>query len=651
MWSDNESDIDLLGCGHLVTTVVSIVKNDALLPATIGVFGDWGSGKTTLLRMVEEELREDRDVVVVSFNGWLFEGYADAKSALMGTILDTIAAREGLAEHAAGALKKLLSRINWMRLFGWGAKAAAGGAVAYAAGGLPALTAGAVVGAGTALASGAKDADLDEVGKLYDQADEVRRSLREFRSDFAKLLHDAGIGRLVVTIDDLDRCLPETIIETLEAIKLFLFVPNTAFVLGADERLVEYAVRRRFPELPGEHAEVGRDYLEKLVQFPVRIPPLGRPEMQTYINLLFAKNGGLLPGKFDDLRKRAISPAGADSLLEVRVNHGIVKEVLGDVPGELEENLAIAERIAPVLAKGLNGNPRQCKRFLNMLVMRTAMARSRKIVLKDRVLAKLMLLEYLRPESFKKLAEVQAEQAGRPRELADAERLPEGPSDQPDPALPKLEVSGKPTNARPLPPRPTQARDSNKERTARELPPWLADPWVQEWVCSEPLLASEDLRPYVFFSRDILGPLGTTIQRMSPAAQQLLTDLFQRSEAARNNALKKAKNIPAVDAAAVFEALADRARRDEEPSDDTSAFARLCDWCEARPDLFAQLMTFLPSMPASSVPVTIVPKIEKLSGTDPERRRQAKSLIETWARGPAGPLKNAAAMRLTKLQA
>ena len=56
---------------------------------------------------------------------------------------------------------------------------------------------------------------------------------------------------------------------------------------------MKYAVRRRFPELPGERAEVGRDYLEKLVQFPVRIPPLGRAEMETYINLLFAEKAGL----------------------------------------------------------------------------------------------------------------------------------------------------------------------------------------------------------------------------------------------------------------------------------------------------------------------------------------------------------------------
>src|SRR5205085_118745 len=112
----------------------------------------------------------------------------------------------------------------------------------------------------------------------------------------------------------------------------------------------------------------------------------------------------------------------ADHLSEVTINHGVVQEVLGAVPGDLAENLSLAERLAPVLTTGWSGNPRQCKRFLNMLLMRIAMAASRNVPLQKRVLAKLMLLEYFKPESFKRLAAVQAEQNGRPRELAQLER-------------------------------------------------------------------------------------------------------------------------------------------------------------------------------------------------------------------------------------
>src|SRR3954451_23749305 len=124
MWSDNESAHDLLGCQHLVEVVTSIIKDDSLLPATIGVFGDWGSGKSSLLQMVQRSLEEDANVLVLSFNGWTFEGYEDARTALMSTILDEVASKATLTAKGRRLAVKLLGRINVMRTLGAGAKAA-----------------------------------------------------------------------------------------------------------------------------------------------------------------------------------------------------------------------------------------------------------------------------------------------------------------------------------------------------------------------------------------------------------------------------------------------------------------------------------------------------------------------------------------------
>jgi len=57
--------------------------DDQLLPTTVGVYGDWGSGKSSLLRMVEKRLRAEEGTLVLWFNGWLFESFEDAKTALM----------------------------------------------------------------------------------------------------------------------------------------------------------------------------------------------------------------------------------------------------------------------------------------------------------------------------------------------------------------------------------------------------------------------------------------------------------------------------------------------------------------------------------------------------------------------------------------
>lgn len=116
MWSDNETPVDFLGFQHLVAAVVNIVQQDRLLPATIGVYGDWGSGKSSLLRMVGEAMAQDSSALVLTFNGWLFEGYEDAKIALMGTILDEIKKRRTITGKAKELFEKQINRLNWFRI-------------------------------------------------------------------------------------------------------------------------------------------------------------------------------------------------------------------------------------------------------------------------------------------------------------------------------------------------------------------------------------------------------------------------------------------------------------------------------------------------------------------------------------------------------
>lgn len=101
MWSDNETEVDLLGFEHLKAAILSIVHDESLLPATIGVYGDWGSGKSSLMRMVREDLEREKDVVVLSFNGWL------------AAIIDALAPEGADLEQAAtrGAIEQTLASL------------------------------------------------------------------------------------------------------------------------------------------------------------------------------------------------------------------------------------------------------------------------------------------------------------------------------------------------------------------------------------------------------------------------------------------------------------------------------------------------------------------------------------------------------------
>lgn len=80
MWKDSETELDFLDYDYLIQTLQSIITDDSLLPASIGVYGDWGSGKSSLMYMCKERLiREDKKIKCLVFNGWLFENYEDAK--------------------------------------------------------------------------------------------------------------------------------------------------------------------------------------------------------------------------------------------------------------------------------------------------------------------------------------------------------------------------------------------------------------------------------------------------------------------------------------------------------------------------------------------------------------------------------------------
>ncbi|MBZ5686704.1 MAG: KAP family NTPase [Acidobacteriia bacterium] len=662
MWSDNESTEDLLGFEYLAGAAVSIVKNENLLPATIGVFGDWGGGKSTLIEIVRTQLTSEEErkagTVVLSFNGWLFEGYEGAKTALMGTILEELKEHETFKNKASAKAKKLLKslfrRVDWMKsTLGVGKLVAAH----FAGPAAPAFLIGGVADIASVAREAAKkveDIDPKEVKEYIKEEDkdadkdepETRRQIQNFRKDFEELLKEAGITRLVITIDDLDRCSPDTIIPTLEAIKLFLFVPRTAFIIGADEELVRYAVRRRFPELPGDRREVGRDYLEKLIQFPIRIPALGRAEVESYMGLLFATASKDLTPEQKKLVRAKIGEASTEALTTACFNISVARELLKPLPQLLEDDLGMVERVAPLLGTIMNGNPRQCKRFLNTLLLRLEMARSKGITLKQRVLAKLMLLEYFRTEAFRRLAEIQFAQDGTPKELGDMEKAIRPRNDAQQIKEAELQtVSDAPKKS---PAKKAAPPDANE--LSPEFALWIADPWIREWLSMEPALAGEDLRSYYFFSRDNLGLLGTAGQRLSLAARKVLDKLKSSSNAVRLAGLKELKESSEADANAVFEALVERAKREEDLGAQSASLKPMIDAAQERPALLLQLITAVKALPERTLPLWAPVSIQNACKGHPDAERAFKEILATWSKSTVNvPLASAAKTTLAAL--
>jgi predicted KAP-like P-loop ATPase len=119
VWQDNETDVDLLGFQVHADLIRSVVTDPAVLPVTVGVFADSGGGKSSIMKMLQKDLSADGvypNVACIYFNGWTFEGYEDAKSALLTSILLQLGEHKHFGAKVQDGVVKLLKRLKLMEL-------------------------------------------------------------------------------------------------------------------------------------------------------------------------------------------------------------------------------------------------------------------------------------------------------------------------------------------------------------------------------------------------------------------------------------------------------------------------------------------------------------------------------------------------------
>lgn len=521
--TDNETKVDLLNNEAIAATIIGLLRERPDRPVTIGVHGDWGAGKSSVLEMIEAGFKDEQKVLCLKFNGWRFQGFEDAKIALIEGIVSGLLAKRPALQKAKGALRDVVNSIDLLK-------------VAKKAGGL-AWTAFTVIPTSDQISGiiSTLDGWISDPGKLATKenlrlaVDEVKSVLTQtesknipeeieaFRKAFDKLLEEADIEQLIVLIDDLDRCLPDTAIETLEAIRLFVFTSRTAFVVAADEAMIEYAVRKHFPDLPETTGprDYARNYLEKLIQIPFRIPALGETETRIYVTLLLTgaeigdddESYAKLIGVARERLKRPWESVGLDA--------ATVKTALGAKADKAHNALALSDQIGPILASGTKGNPRQIKRFLNTLLLRerTATARGFGADISLPVLAKLMLAERFIPRLFEQIAFVAAVHVkGLCEDIGALEKSI---------AADSAKVDGKP------------AADERKGAKLGDMaaPPvenavlveWKSSETICDWVRVQPFLTGVDLRPYLFVTKDkkdyfgpvsVLGHLAAVVEKL-----------------------------------------------------------------------------------------------------------------------------------------
>lgn len=411
MWLDNASDIDILFYGPYAKLIADIAKDENNNPLTIGVFGLWGAGKSTLLNLIDQQLtKEKENIICVKINAWMFEGYEDAKTALMEALLKELYNKKPF-EKVKDSIKKLFQRVDLFKL-ATSTVSIGASVVASVATGNPLPIAMSVPRNVKEVAEVLESAaeKVSDEKDAYIKNETTVDNIRNFRKDFEQMLINADTNNVVVIVDDLDRCTPERIIDTLEAIKLFLSVERTTFIIAADENVIQYAIRKKYPHIDGSDVELSTEYIEKIIQLPIYIPELSSKDIENYLLLLVTQRY-LSSNDFKSLLEKI--HAEKYIVRDARITLPEMKLLISNLhleyaPSEAKfmEDANIIDSIRDIVSSTLKGNPRQAKRFLNTFITKKSLAQMYYGSDIDiRILAKLLVLQKLDSDLFNQLNE------------------------------------------------------------------------------------------------------------------------------------------------------------------------------------------------------------------------------------------------------
>ncbi|MEC9268812.1 MAG: P-loop NTPase fold protein [Pseudomonadota bacterium] len=290
---------------------------------SIGLFGGWGSGKSTLMHRIHEKL-DSNNCIPIEFSAWRYE----KEEHLIVPLLDAI--RAGLIDWAdlnsrpgdriRNAVKETTSVIGKATesiIRGFSMKIGIPQVVDLSFDANKALTA-------------AADHDAERTRQ------ETPRSFyfacfKSLRDCFTEFRRETNNKRIVVFIDDLDRCLPESALEVLESMKLFFDFDGFVFVVGLDQQVVEWCIDNRYAQYESVEDEQGfrikgSDYIKKIFQVPFTLPPVAQQAAQDMIEAVIAADD-LPAAQKQDLRDR-VRPHLEHFLASGKVNLRDIKRFL-----------------------------------------------------------------------------------------------------------------------------------------------------------------------------------------------------------------------------------------------------------------------------------------------------------------------------------
>jgi hypothetical protein len=250
-----DDDLDRWRFAAEIVEVVLATPSD--WSVRIGIFGKWGEGKSTVLRFAEQMLNEKQNIVF-SFSPWAIQNWNDLWEDFGNRLLEALSAAKIPFD---GSWKKSAKDSGkWLESKGLGQIAE------------------------TAAAFFGRE-------KLYNAAFGVlSRWLKYDGAQIRAIREKLQNRRLVVLIDDLDRCAPELLPQLLLSLRELLDLPGFTFVLAFDDEIVGRALTEKNPAWAD-----GSNFLEKILDFRFHLPAVTEVQKERFISKAIAKYCPFVP--------------------------------------------------------------------------------------------------------------------------------------------------------------------------------------------------------------------------------------------------------------------------------------------------------------------------------------------------------------------
>jgi len=233
------------------------------------------------------------------------------------------------------------------------------------------------------------------------------------------------------------------------------------------------------------------------------------------------------------------------------------------------------------------------------------MSKAKGIILKKVVMAKLMLLEYFKPESFNLLA----------KELNSNNDIIEILEDQ-------------------------------KSKVPDNLNIFRTDEWTKHWLSVDPKLATEDLQDYFYFIRSKILEIKQN-KRLSNEAKEILADMLD-ADLVSKAAIKRSKSLLEGDKMAILEELFEKYLKEEVDKARSRLSVLISNYVEQNQNLVSEYYAFLENLPLKSVVSTMIPHIITVTKLE-ELKPTQKVILTKWANCDIKAISTAAKSKLSKL--